>query len=216
MSRGGHYPRGESEFDRAITFFDATFAVALTFLITGLDLHNRASSFTSVSALAEAVGAQFISFLIAFAVTAGYWLMHHRMVASFVAIDTPNIVVNLCVLAAIILLPFSTSSVGDPGTAELPLPTALMAINVAVVSILYTVVWAMASRRRLLDHRPSWREWRAEIAVGLAPAVVFLVSIPLAYLVSPGIARLSWLALLVVNPAVGKLATRNRQASENR
>jgi uncharacterized membrane protein len=77
--------------------------------------------------------------LIAFAVIASYWLQHHRMVASFVAIDVRTIVANLCLIAGIVLLPFSTAAVGDPSVEDLPLPTALMAVNVAVVSVLYTV-----------------------------------------------------------------------------
>ena len=205
-ARAPRYSRDESEFDRAIAFIDATFAVALTLLITGLDVSDPSSAFRSLSALADAVGAQFISFVIAFTVIASYWLMHHRMVASFVALDTANIVANLCLLATIVLLPFSTASVGDPSTAELPLATALMAVNVAAVSTLYTVVWIMASRRRLLDQTPTAGEWRQHLLAGLAPAAVFLASIPIAYLASPDVARLSWLALVVVNPVVAGLA----------
>jgi uncharacterized membrane protein len=135
------YSREQSEFDRAIAFVDATFALALTLLITTLDVDDKPSSFTSVSALADAVGPQFLAFLIAFAVIAGYWLMSHRMVASFVAIDYPTIVVNLCMVAAVVVLPFSTASVGDPDVADLALPTVLMAVNVAAVSSLHTLVW---------------------------------------------------------------------------
>lgn len=205
------YSRDESEFDRAVAFVDGTFAVALTLLITTLDIDNRASSFRSVSALADAVGPQFITFLISFAVISGYWLMHHRMVRSFVAIDTPTIVANLCLIAAIVLLPFSTASVGDPGTEDLPLPTVLMAVNIAAVSTLFTVVWLMACRRGLLDRAPTSREQRATVIDGLTPAAVFLGSIPLAYLVSPDIARLSWLLLLVLNPRVATLIARKRR-----
>lgn len=209
------YSRDQSEFDRAIAFIDATFAVALTLLITGLDVNEPSSAFRSLSALADAVGAQFISFLIAFTVIASYWLMHHRMVASFVALDTANIVTNLCLLATIVLLPFSTASVGDPSTAELPLATGLMAVNVAAVSIFFTTVWVMGARRGLLDHPPTPREWRQRVLGGLTPAIVFLASVPIAYLVSPDLARLSWLALLVVNPAVGKVAAPGRTRAED-
>jgi hypothetical protein len=38
--------------------------------------------------------------------------------------------------------------------------------------------------------------------------VVFLASIPIAYLISPGMARISWLLLVVVNPVVGTWITR--------
>jgi uncharacterized membrane protein len=202
------YSRGESEFDRTIAFIDATFAVALTLLITSLDVGGGASSFKSVGALSDAVGAQFIAFLIAFAVIAGYWLQHVRMVAGFVGIDTPTIVANLGLIATIVLLPFTTSAVGDPGAADLPLPTVLMAINVAAASVMFTLVWAMAARGALLDHQPTAPERRGNLVGGLAPAAVFLASVPLAYLAGPDIARLFWLSLLAINPAVGKLIAR--------
>jgi len=52
------------------------------------------------------------------------------------------------------------------------------------------------------------------VVTGLVPAAVFLASVPIAYLVSPGVARLSWLSLLVVNPAVGAVMQRARRRSE--
>ena len=42
------------------------------------------------------------------------------MVASFAAIDTPTNVANRCLIGGIVLLPFTTASVGDPGVADLP------------------------------------------------------------------------------------------------
>ena len=53
-------------------------------------------------------------------------------------------------------------------------------------------------------------EWRSTVAAGIAPAVVFLASIPIAYLISPGVARISWLLLVVVNPVVETWITRRR------
>jgi TMEM175 potassium channel family protein len=205
------YARDASEFDRAIAFIDATFALALTLLITTLDVDDPASSFASLSAFGDAYGAQLLAFAIAFAVIASYWLEHHRMVASFVSLDRPTIITNLFLIAAIVLLPFTTRSVGDPAVADLPLPTALMAVNIAAVSALSTLVWAVASRRRLLDHVPTPGEWRESVFSGLAPVAVFLGSVPIAYLVSPAAARLFWLTLVVFNPVVGKLLARSRR-----
>lgn len=68
-----------------------------------------------------------------------------------------------------------------------------------------------ASRSDLLDHTAGAAEWREMVISGLAPAAVFLASIPLAYFVSPAIARLSWASLLILNPAVGVLMTRGRR-----
>jgi uncharacterized membrane protein len=202
------YSREQSEFDRAIGFIDATFALALTLLITTLDIDNRSKAFKSVSALYAAVGPQFLAFLIAFAVIASYWFAHHRMVSSFVAMDNRTLVTNLFLIAAVVLLPFTTSSVGDPGVANLPLPTVLMAIDIAAVSVLFTLVWVMATRGDLLSYKPSAGQRFQTLFSGLTPAVVFLASVPIAYLTAPYIARLSWLSLLVINPLAPVVAAR--------
>lgn len=208
------YTRDQSEFDRAIAFIDATFALALTLLVMSLDITDRAKAFASFSSLSEEVGPQFITFVIAFAVIASYWLQHHQMVASWVAIDVRTIVVNLLLIAGIILLPFSTAAVGDPSVVGLPLPTALMAVNIAFVSIVYTVVWLAAAGGGLMDPPPDAGTRLESVIGGLAPAVVFLVSIPIAYLVAPEIAQLLWVALLVVNPLVPRLTARLRRPKD--
>jgi TMEM175 potassium channel family protein len=207
------FSREQDEFGRAIAFMDATYAVALTLLVTSLDIDDRALSFKSISAMYDAVGAQFFTFLISFAVIAGYWLLHYRMVADLVAIDGRTIVANLCLIAAIVLLPFSTSSVGDPGVAHLPLPTVVMAINIAVVSLLHMLVWILAVRDGLRDHPPSARERFDAVFGGVATAAVFLASVPIAYLTSPEIARVFWLSLVVVNVAGPRVGARVRRST---
>lgn len=198
------YVRDDSEFDRAIGFIDATFALALTLLITTLEVGDDASAWDSLGSLDDALGAQFVAFAIAFAVIAGYWLRHHRMVASFTAIDYPVIVVNLGLVAAIVLLPFSTRAVGDPGINELALPTALMAVNIAAASILHSGVYLLARHRRLMSPQPGAAETRQYMLAGLATAAVFLLSIPLAYILSPDWARLFWLALIPIGYVLGR------------
>jgi uncharacterized membrane protein len=208
------YSREASEFDRAIGFVDATFAVALTLLVTTVEVDDVPTAFSSLSALADDVGAQFIAFLISFAVIAGYWLMNHRMVAGFVGIDTATIVASLCLILAVVLLPFSTVAVGDTDANDLPLPTVLMAVNIAAVTALHTLIWVVACRGHLLEHAPTSGEWRERVINGLAPAAVFLASVPIAYLASPVVAQLFWLSLIPVNAAVGALMARALKQDE--
>jgi hypothetical protein len=89
-----------------------------------------------------------------------------------------------------------------------------MAVNIAAVSALYTLVWAVACRKGFLDHTPTSGEWRERVIDGLVPAAVFLASVPLAYLASPAIARVAWVSLVVINPAVGTLMARARRRSD--
>jgi len=211
-ARGVRYSRDESEFDRAIGFLDATFALALTLLVTTIDVSDPASAWKSLSTLDDDIGPQLIAFAIVFAVIANYWLVHHRMVADFAYIDVPVMVANLFLIAAIVLLPFSTQAVGDPATDDLALPVAWMAVNVAAASALSTLVFWLAWKRALLRVEPTKEELRGNLGGGLVPAAVFLVSIPIAYLASPLAAQLSWLSLLVLKPLTSPPSRRKREA----
>jgi uncharacterized membrane protein len=192
------YSRDQDEFDRAIGFVDATFALALTLLVTTLDVDDPRVAFSSLGALDDAVGQQFVAFVIAFVVIAGYWLQHHRLIASFAAIDYTTIGVNLCLIAAIVLLPFSTQAVGDPGVEDFALPTVILAVNVVAASVLHTLVYVIAVRRNLLSDVPSRGEVSYFVVNALAAAVVFAASVPIAYLASSTAARISWLSLLPI------------------
>jgi hypothetical protein len=66
----------------------------------------------------------------------------------------------------------------------------------------------LAWRNGLISAPPSPRRMRLELVPQLVPPAFFLASIPLAYLVSSPAARLSWLALVVLNPVVGVLVGR--------
>jgi uncharacterized membrane protein len=193
------YSRDQGEFDRAIGFVDATFALALTLLVTTLDVDDPTQAFSSLGAFEDAVGAQFVAFAIAFAVIASYWLQHHRLIAAFAAIDYTAIVVNLFLIAAIVLLPFSTQAVGDPGVEDLPLPTVIMAVNVVAASVLHTLVYVVAVRRNLLSTAPSAGEVWWFVVNALAGAVVFAASVPVAYLISPTAARITWISLVPID-----------------
>jgi uncharacterized membrane protein len=153
--------------------------------VTTLEVDDAPTSWTSLDELYDAIGPQFFAFAIAFVVIAGYWLRHHRLIASFAAIDTPVIVANLALVAAVVLLPFSTRSVGDPGVEDLPLPTAVMAVNVAAASIFHAAVFVLAWRRGLLGARLMPAEPLEQVLGSLAAAAVFLASIPVAYAASP-------------------------------
>jgi uncharacterized membrane protein len=213
LERGTRYERDDAEFDRAIGFVDATYALALTLLVTTLDVDDLPTAWSSVGSLFDAVGAQFLAFGIAFLVIANYWLEHHRMIAAFGALDYPTITVNLLLVGAIVLLPFSTQSVGDPSVVDLALPTVVMALNVAACSILHSSVFAMAVHRRLLARPRPPEEVRGYLVLALLPALVFLASIPIAVAASAEAARVSWLALIVVNPIAGKIVARHQPSA---
>ena len=197
------YQRDDQEFGRAIGFFDATYALALTLLVTTLNITDPSSAWEGLGALWDEVGPQFLAFGISFAVIALYWLAHHRLVRTLGAIDQLTMVANLVLIASIVVIPFSTSWVGDPGTEGLPLPTAFLAVNIAVASGLHLLVYMLAYRRELFLARPSAREVQGTLVIGLSPGAIALASVPVAYLASPVIAQLCWL-LIIPTRVVGR------------
>jgi uncharacterized membrane protein len=206
--RGWRYARDEAEFDRAVGFFDATYALALTLLVTTLDVGDERAIWSNLGTLDDAVGTQFVAFLISFVVIAAFWLKSHRLLSSFGAIDTPLIVLNLALVVAVVLLPFSTESLGSGNVDDLPLPTAVYAVNISCASILATAVYLAARRRGLLRTADDPGMARAIVVAGLMPAVVFLCSIPIAYYGSPEAARWSWLSLIVLGTVVPRAVGR--------
>ena len=208
------YSRDQSEFDRAIGFVDATFALALTLLVTTIEVGDPGAAFRSLAALDDAVGQQFIAFAIAFVVISSYWLQHHRLIASFAAIDYTTIAVNLALIAAIVLLPFSTQAVGDPAVQDLSLPTAIMAVNVVAASVLHTLVYVVAVRRGLLSPAPSPAEVSSTVVNGLAAAAVFGASVPIAYLASPTAAKIAWISLVPISILLGRYTARFGRAGD--
>ena len=199
------FARGTPEFDRALAFFDGTYAVALTLLVTTLDSTNVPGAWADLAALWAAIGNQIVAFFLAFAIVAFYWRSNHTFVARLHHLSGRLITVNLTLLAFVVLLPFSTDALGEH---QEPLATAVFAGNVAVISSTEAVMALLAWRTGLPSAPPSPRRMRLELVPQLVPPAVFLASIPVAYLVSSSAARLSWLALAVLNPVVGILVRR--------
>ena len=204
------YSRDGSEFDRAIAFIDATFALALTLLVTTLDLSAEPADWRSLGDFYDTMGSQLLAFAIAFAVISGYWLSHYRIIAACDSIDLGLIVANLVLIATVVIVPFTTESVGNPAINQLPLPTALLAVNAAAVCLAFTLVYVVARREGALKAVPTEREFKWNLVAFTGPTVVFLASVPIAYLVSPMAAQLTWLALVVVNPVLGHASVRAR------
>ena len=71
MVRPGRYLKDDLEFARAVTFFDAIFAFAVTLLITTVDNFSP-EAWSSLPALREANGPSLLAFAISFIVVVGF------------------------------------------------------------------------------------------------------------------------------------------------
>ncbi len=185
--------RDSVEFGRAIGFFDATFAIAATLLVTTLVPVDAA--WTSWSNFWSTLDGPLLAFAISFWLVTAYWWGNHRFVATLRGFSPRLVVVSLVFLAFVVLVPFSTRGFGTTNSSS-EVTTVVYAINVALVSAMATVLPWFARADDLFLVRPSLAELRVRSLDRLTPTVVFLVSIPIALFGAPSAARYFWLALI--------------------
>lgn len=187
------YPRGDGvAFDRVVFFSDAVFAIALTLAAVEIGLPEVHGDPTSVSGLWDAVvlkGSGIIAFVVAFIWVAIYWRANHRFVQTLRGMSSAYVLATLGYLALIALLPVPASLLGEYWRN--PLAVALFALYACAVSGMEVVLFVVALRGRLFITQPSKPFTRLMILGSLSPLVVFLMSIPLAF-VATGLAIVWW------------------------
>lgn len=196
------YERDDVEFSRATAFFDATYALATTLLVTTLD--PGTDGWSSWTNLQDSVGQQLVAFVISFAVVAGYWWLNHTFVSSLKGLSPRIIGGAVTGIAFIVLIPFTTEGMALGGEV----PTIVYAVNVALVSLSATALYLIAWKEDLYLVRPDRTVFAASIWGSLVTPAVFLASIPVAIVDSPDRARWLWVLLFPLNVLSGRLEQR--------
>lgn len=207
MAPSVHY-KETSSFDRALGFFDAIYGFAVTLLVVNIDVTSP-ETWSSVDALfAQGVGSQLLGFGISFIVIVGFWRRNHALLADATGIDSTIITINIMAAGCIIFIPFTTQGMSDPYTAELPLPNAVYAVNIALAVIVQAILLQVLARRGLLSQPLSATQLRARLLDAFVAPTIFIISIPVAYLTDGNTAKFCWLSLLVLGPLSARLVNR--------
>jgi uncharacterized membrane protein len=193
----------EIEFSRIVAFSDGVFAIAITLLVLSLNVPEQLHGETLGSAL-WGQRQDLLAYAISFAVIGRFWVIHHRFFGDVTGFDGRLLALNILYLAWIVLIPFSSEVLGDHGGDTDAI--VLYAVNLAAVALLGWVMAFDAHRAGLTTMAPSEeREFRTR---AFFVAIVFLASIPLAFL-SADLAPLVWLVLFLdpTRGLVGRLTS---------
>jgi uncharacterized membrane protein len=190
--------------ERIVFFSDAVMAIAITLLAIDIRAPEVAAALapsvlpTQLSELTPRI----MSFVISFVVISIYWMSHHRYFSFIRRYDGVLMVLNLLFLLFIAAMPFVASLLGQ--YAYLPLGIVSYAIEVAAIGLSLSAVWWYASHsHRLVDKSLDPRLIRAMNARALGAPILFLLSIPLAFL------SLYWaVALWCISPLAVSVAAR--------
>jgi uncharacterized membrane protein len=187
------------EVARVAAFSDGVFAIAITLLALQLEIPGGED--VDVWAEVSALSSNFVAFAISFAVIGAYWVAHHRLYSVIERYDLRLIWLNLLALFFIVLMPFTTSLVGEHGGSGVSVVVYALSIAGAGFANTGMAVYALRGRRLsapdLAERRIKYHIWR-----GLAIALVFVCSLALLPL-GPAVVELSWLALVPVQRIVG-------------
>jgi uncharacterized membrane protein len=179
----------EIEFSRIVAFSDGVFAIAITLLVLNLDIPEHLGS----GEIANALWDQrefFFAYALSFAVIGRFWLVHHRFFSEVKAFDGRLIVLNMFYLGWIVLIPFSSEVLGEYGGTA----AAIVLYAANLIGVVLTGMWMAADAHRADLVDTSAAAHREQRYRSFFIAVVFLVSIPVAF-VAPGLAAFVWLAL---------------------
>ena len=212
MQQGDEPPAGDLGLNRLLALSDGVFAIALTLLVLGLAVPADLSGDELDRAFDELRAGGFAAAL-SFFVIGVFWMGHHRLFRVIDRYDDRLLLLNLVFLAPVVLMPFATELIAHYG--DRPGITAAYAAIISVAAIAQLVLWTYAThRRRLVPADTPRHVVVAEMLEAITSAVVFSVSIPVAY-VSPSLARASWAVLTLVVSIAFRRVRRQRADDES-
>jgi len=191
-----------------VFFSDAVFAIAITLLVLDLKVPQMPESLAAAelpSALLD-LSPEFFSFLISFWVIGFYWLAHHRIFHHVRAYDRSMLLMNLLFLMWIVLMPFSSSLIGE--YEHLRLPVIVYAAHNILAELTLSWLWRHASKDgSLVKTNLDPRATRYHNLRALFLPTVFLLSIGMAF-ISVDLARVSWLLVFLAGPVLQRYTRR--------
>lgn len=185
------------ELERVVFFSDAVYAIAITLL--AIELKVPELPFEDTAELYRALLSEwprFLAFAFSFWIIAIYWVAHHRYFRFIKRYDERLIALNLLMLFFIVLIPFTTSVLGEYG--NLAGGIWLYALNMLLLGLSGAWLWHHAtSQQRLTDadldpQLVRYMQWRA-----LTTPIAAVVVIALSFFIG-GLASIGWFSIFVI------------------
>ena len=200
--------QNELGLERIVFFSDAVMAIAITLLAIDLKVPEISPSQAAAELPAQfsALTPRIMSFVISFAVVGIYWTAHHRYFRYIKRYDGGLIALNLLFLLFIVVMPFVAGILGQ--YAYLPVGVIPYSAAVAAIGFVISALWFYASHNhRLVDASLDDHFIRTRTIISLVIPLVFLVSIPFAFL-SPVAAIVVWWASPLISGVTQRLSER--------
>lgn len=183
-------------FERLVFFSDAVYAIAITLLVIDLRLPEGFGELDNAELrrMLVSIWPQYLSYMLSFVVIGSFWRNHHHKFQFIARYDRTLLSLNLLSLMVIAFIPFPTNVLGQSGNAT---ATIFYAGTIVVASLLSALLWWYPLRRYLVKPDTPPRELRLNTIRPLITALVFAISIPIAFF-DAFWAKIFWAVLLPV------------------
>jgi uncharacterized membrane protein len=195
--------REDKALERLLLFTDAVIAIVITLMVLEVKPPNIANEPELLPAL-KGLWHEFLAVGVSFIVIGIIWAVHHRRFRWVNRIDGGLVAINLLFLMAVSAIPFVTHLLAKHPYRE---ATIIYAVTIAVASLLLAAIWLYATKMKLVaDDVPEFERWSGFVSP-LSTALIFLISIPIAFL-NPLAARWFWVLVVLTTVLTRRLPTR--------
>ncbi|HVY18541.1 MAG TPA: TMEM175 family protein [Bauldia sp.] len=200
--------------ERLIFFSDAVIAVAVTLLVLDIRLpveHAGGLSNAELWAAVVETLPRIYAYALSFLVVSLFWNSHHQKFNLIPRVNGIITALNVAFLLSIGLVPFVTSVIAENGDT---VATAMYAALMTALGATLMAIWAYAAATgRVRDDVDTHRRRRI-FWLSVGTFVVFLVSIPLAF-VNADAAKYFWLLLIPLSLARYATHSRDKTVEES-
>jgi uncharacterized membrane protein len=200
MSTDAFVPKVKPE--HVISFGDAIFAFAITFMTLSIDIPDLPPNLTEPQLLSRLyeLYPQVESYIISFAVIAIFWISYHQVFNYIKGSHILMVYLNLLFLLLITFLSITTSLVINYGSYQIPY--VIYCIVVIMTSSLLALIWWYATKDyRLIDKNINPLFVRGLMVNLLLVPFVFAISILVSFF-DLDIAQYFWLIIVPLNIVV--------------
>jgi uncharacterized membrane protein len=196
-----------SDMTRLVSVSDGVFAFSLTFLVIELVIPAASANGTypNLANYLQRQQTALEAYVLAFWIIASWWSSHRRLFSPIVRYDETLTRLNTLFLMIIAITPFLVGILAEygaganlnPGTQSTQVAVALYAAIQGIGGLILFAIWRHSTRNHALVRPNLPASWiRATERAQLAPIVVFLVSIPIAF-VAPFVSEVLWILVIV-------------------
>jgi uncharacterized membrane protein len=195
--------------DRLQFFSDAVFAIAMTLLVIDITvpLIKPETGKNLWIALVEE-WPSLLAYALSFLVISLSWRGHHAKFRYIKRYDGRLITLNLLLLFFIAFVPFPTNVVSKYG--DLVPSVVLYAATVAIITIVQPAIWVYAYRAKLTDESVDAGYFAWVFRNELSTPIVFLLSIPVAFLWNARAAMFFWILSWPLSVIIGRYEPKAR------